>query len=164
MKDIYKKVMAVVIMSAVIILVFRAGVVTGSQNGTGYGTPGSVNDPLITKSYLEERLAALGIGQGNGGLGSQGGDGYQGGMIKLTLSKGDIVLGDEGTTFVLVEGSASTYSDSVINITQGEVMKDGMTVSKYNTFLTTAKDAGVLAESRAVVYVAGSYETVSARN
>lgn len=122
---------------------FRVGIAVGAQNGV----PGSVNDPLITKSYLDARLADVsGVGTPSGG------------MTKVNLTKGNKICGVEGTMFVLISGSATTSSDGIVNITGGEILKEGMTISKYNTYLSTDTAGAIRADSNAVVYVSGTYK------
>lgn len=126
---------------------FRAGVAVGAQNGV----PGSANDPLITKSYLDARLSEI----------SKSGSGTaNSGMTKVSLSKGDIIRGEEGTMFVLISGSAFSGGSGIVNITGGESLKDGMTISKYNTYLSTDSTGEVRADSNAVVFVSGTYKFV----
>lgn len=148
MSRIRKILTVMILMIAVLAVTFRAGVAIGAQNGV----PGSVSDPLITKSYLDARLAQLEKGNA-GNIVSQG-------MTKLTLSKGDIVSGGEGTMFVLISGSASASGSSMVNITGGEGLSDGMTISKYNTYLSTDSTGAIRAESSAVVFVSGSCEII----
>lgn len=148
MSRIQKILTVIILMAAVLAVTFRAGVAIGAQNGV----PGSVNDPLITKSYLDARLAQL-EKENAGNTVSQG-------MTKLTLAKGDIVSGGEGTMFVLISGSASASGSSMVNITGGESLSDGMTISKYNTYLSTDSTGAIRAESSAVVFVSGRYEIV----
>lgn len=140
------KILTVIILTiAAFAVTFRAGVAVGAQNGV----PGSVNDPLITKSYLDARLAEVGKSPANSG-----------GMTKLTLTKGDIVSGGEGTMFVLISGSAFASGSAVVNITGGESLSDGMSISKYNTYLSVDSTGAIKADSSAVVFVSGSYKVV----
>lgn len=146
MTKLHRLMTLIILTAAALVITFRAGVVAGSQNGT----PGSINDPLVTKSYLDSRLEQMG----------QGSVSASAGMTKLTLSKGDIVTGSEGTTFVLIEGSASVSGNGIINITGGEVMGDGMTMSKYSTFLSTDINGAIRSDSSAVMFVSGDYNVI----
>lgn len=151
MSRIQRILTVIILMGAVLAVTFRAGVAAGAQNGT----PGSVNDPLITKSYLDARLAQL-----EKESGGSTGNAMGAGMTKLTLTKGTIVSGAEGTMFVLISGSASAGGNGMVNITGGESLSDGMTISKYNTYLSTDSTGAIRAESSAVVFVSGSYEEI----
>ncbi len=148
-KNTIKKAAAALMLAALCIVMFKAGEVSASQTGT----PGSVNDPLITKSYLDKRLEEFDAGNtttADSGKSSAG-------MEKLQLSKSVYVSAKEGTMIVLMEGSAYASGDGLINITKGEALSDGMTVSKYNTFLVTKDNTGIKADSSAIVYIAGEY-------
>lgn len=151
MNKITKIGILVTLVVMMLICTYKAGEVAGAQSGNG--TPGSVNDPLITKSYLDERLSKAGIADGNGNSSN--------GMNKVELTKGKMIRGDEGTTFVLVSGSAVVGGNDIINITAGELMNDGMTVSKYATFLSTSAEGVIKAETKACVYVSGKYDIVN---
>lgn len=146
MHRVYKFLTGMVIFAAVLLVTFRAGVAAGAQNGA----PGSISDPLITKSYLDERLAQIG-----GGVG---------GMTRIDLVKGDIIIGEEGTTFVLVYGSAFADGGGMVDITGGELLASGMSVSKYHTFLAIDGSSGFQADSSAIVYVSGKHEISRGNN
>lgn len=150
MRRLYQFLAGTVLIVAVFLVAFRAGVAAGAQNGV----PGSINDPLITKSYLDERLAQL----GGGGVSSTGG------MTRIDLVKGDIVIGQEGTTFVLVYGSAFVDGGGMVNITAGELPDSGMSVPKYHTFLAIDGSSGFQADSSAIVYVSGKHDVSRGNN
>ena len=126
--------------------IFKAGVMVGAASEA---KPGSVNDPLITKSYLESYINSLGLSDNSEG----------GGYSKVTLGKGSTLIGSEGTEVMLYSGSANAYvkGAQLVNITMGEVCDDGMTLGKYCVYLCPDKSAGIVAESDVVVYVKGAY-------
>lgn len=135
---------------AVILLIcgaglFKAGMTVGAA---GNAEPGSVNDPLITKSYLDSYISNLGI-TGN----------TQTGYSKVILEKGKTIVGREGTEIMLYSGSANAYAKSadLVNMTMGEVVDDGMSLGKYCVYLCPDADAGVTATSDVVVFVKGYY-------
>ena len=74
--------------------IFKAGMMVGAADEA---KPGSVNDPLITKSYLESYLASLGMS------GSSASAGY----TKVVLQKGSTLIGSEGTEIMLYSGIRS---------------------------------------------------------
>ena len=135
---------------AVIILIcsaglFKAGMTVGAA---GEAKPGSVNDPLITKSYLDSYISSLGIS-------NNADEGYK----KVVLSKGKTIVGHEGTEILLYSGSANAYAKSaeLVNITMGESVKDGMTLGKYCVYLCPDSDSGITAQSDVVVFIKGKY-------
>lgn len=121
---------------------FRVGMIAGAASST----PGSVGDPLITKSYLEQRLSELSSGS------------TESGYVKVTVSKGKSFYANEGTEFVLYSGSASVIGNSgIINLTSGELFKKGNTAVKYSSYLSPASQSGVKATSQIILYVKGKY-------
>ena len=135
---------------AIIVLIcgaglFKAGMTVGAA---GEAKPGSVNDPLITKSYLDSYISSLGIS-------NNADEGYK----KVVLSKGKTIVGHEGTEILLYSGSANAYAKSaeLVNITIGESVKDGMTLGKYCVYLCPDSDSGVTAQSDVVIFVKGRY-------
>ena len=117
----------------------------------GEAKPGSVNDPLITKSYLESYISSLGIS------GSSAVSGY----VKVNLQKGSTLIGNEGTEIMLFAGSANAYAkdQQLVNLTIGEACDDGMTLGKFCEYMCPDKSAGIVAVSDAIVYVKGAYST-----
>ena len=72
--------------------IFKAGMLVGAA---GEAKPGSVNDPLITKSYLESYISSLGLS------GNSAASGY----TRVTLKKGNTRVGNEGTEIMLYSGN-----------------------------------------------------------
>ncbi len=135
---------------AVILLVcgvgiFKAGMTVGAA---GDAKPGSVNDPLITKSYLDSYISNLGIS----------GD-VNAGYKKVALTKGKTIVGHEGTEILLYSGSAKAYAKKadIVNMTIGEAVSDGMSLGKYCIYLCPDKESGITAMSDVIVFVKGSY-------
>ncbi len=128
------------------VMIFAAGMIVGAQTNA---EPGSVNDPLITKSYLDMRLENV---DGTGSTAS-----YK----KVTLAKGKILVGHEGTEIMLYQGNASAYStaDGIVNVTKAEVATNGTTLGKYCIYLTPDAESGIKAESDITIFVKGSYST-----
>lgn len=125
---------------------FKAGVMVGAA---GEAKPGSVNDPLITKSYLESYISSLGLS----------GDSKTSGYSKVVLKKGATLIGAEGTEIMLYSGSANAYAknEKLVNLTMGEACDDGMTLGKFCVYMCPGKSAGFVAVSDVVVYIKGTY-------
>lgn len=135
---------------AVILLIcgaglFKAGMTVGAA---GEAEPGSVNDPLITKSYLDSYMSNLGVS-----------DKAESGYKKVTLAKGKTIVGQEGTEILLYSGSANAYAKSsvLVNVTMGEAVNDGMSLGKYCVYLCPDADSGITAMSDIVIFVKGGY-------
>lgn len=126
--------------------IFKAGMLVGAA---GEAKPGSVNDPLITKSYLESYISSLGLS------GNSAASGY----VRVTLKKGNTLVGNEGTEIMLYSGSANAYvkGQQLVNLTIGEAYGDGMTLGKYCVYMCPDKSSGVVAMSDVVLYVKGNY-------
>lgn len=125
---------------------FKAGVMVGAA---GEAKPGSVNDPLITKSYLESYISSLGLSD----------DSKTSGYSKVVLKKGATLIGAEGTEIMLYSGSANAYAknEKLVNLTMGEACDDGMTLGKFCVYMCPDKSAGFVAVSDVVVYIKGTY-------
>ena len=127
------------------IMIFAVGIIVGAQTTD---EAGSVNDPLVTKSYLDMRLQNI-----NGGENAS--------YTKVNLSKGKVLVGQEGTEIMLYQGNASAYSTEkgIVNITVGELAENGTTLGKYCVYVTPDADSGIKAESDIIVFVKGAYST-----
>ena len=149
MKDMSKKKKISIILVIVIVGalgIFKAGMMVGAADEP---KPGSVNDPLITKSYLESYIANLGLS----------GSGTASGYTKVVLQKGSTLIGSEGTEIMLYSGSANSYvkDGQLVNVTIGEAYDDGMTLGKFCVYVCPDKSSGIVAMSDVVVYVKGNY-------
>ena len=125
------------------IFLYRAGMVKGASNSV----PGSVSDPLVTKSYLEQQLAEV-----------SGGSGGSGTFLQVSLSKGDSIQLASGSELMLYSGNATvTGSDGLVNLTAGELFKSGNSIVRYNLYLSPSGSSGLTASGNVVVFIRGSY-------
>ncbi len=119
---------------------YRAGLAKGASGGVA----GSVSDPLITKSYLEEQLSKI-----SGGTGS---------FSKIVLSKGDQLTVNTGGQIVIYSGSAEvTGTDGLLNLTTGELFRSGNSAIRYHLYLSPADTSGIKASNSVTVFVWGGY-------
>lgn len=118
---------------------FRAGVKVGAADSE----PGSVGDPLVSKSYLDSRLNEL-----------------SGVMTKVTLSKGSVLTAAEGATIIMFSGNGTVSGSGagLVNVTAGELTATGISLAKYNTYLFPDAATSVTAGSTMVVFVTGTYQ------
>jgi len=152
-------------MSAAAIVFVLAGVWLGQVTKADSGTsivPGSANDPVVTKSYVDQRLAALGQG-GPVSSGSGGSVNAGGGFVVVTLQSGQSVVGGAGSEIILRSGSAtaiSSASGAVSDVTTGADLAQGSTVSKNHLLIVSRDDGrGIQATSNSVyVLVSGSHQ------
>ena len=145
-------------------------------------TAGSQGDPLVTLGYLnnifrpqvEERVDdAVAAGEEQlrdeldqaiadwesqlGGSGSGTGAVFQ----VVTLSKGDVLVGDVGCEVMLRIGSAQCASDSapgLIDVSEGGTLNDGQNLKTNHLYMVTISTRSVEATSNTVkVLVRGPY-------
>lgn len=120
-------------------MVFWAGV----QVGAADSEPGSVSDPLVSKSYLDSRL-----------------NGLSGVMTKVSLPKNAVLSTSEGSNMVVYSGNGTVSGggSGLLNVTNGEMTATGMSLAKYNTYLFPDATTTVTATSDMVLFVSGTYK------
>lgn len=126
--------------------------------GTSYvfSAAGDSNDPLVSLSYLEERLAKV--------TGEVQSDRFV--LLDDTdLNKGDVITGAEGTEIILRGGSATAYgvskNNGLSNLTNGKsIDSNGTTIPANNHLLVPRDDQrGIKIESsNAWVMIKGEYK------
>ena len=127
-----------IIFAAVGTIFYRAGLAKGASGGVA----GSVSDPLITKSYLEEQLSKISTGS----------------FSKIVLSKGDQLTVNTGGQIVIYSGSAEvTGTDGLLNLTTGELFRSGNSAIRYHLYLSPADTSGIKASNSVTVFVWGGY-------
>ncbi len=120
-----KKIVVFLICLAVGLAGFQAGRLVEA----GSASPGSQSDPLITKSYLDERLSSLG----------DVGTSVSGGFSSTTLKKGETLTLPDGARLILVKGSASISSGSMANLSEGTLFKSGNSLVLYSLFFAVGQ-------------------------
>lgn len=119
------------------VLLAAGAVLFGSGMKTGAATaaePGSVGDPLITQSYLEQRLSAGSV--------------YE----CVTLAKGSTLELSQGAQLILYTGSAK-IKGSLIDTTAGTLTSAGTGAERYHTYLAPADGSGLTAQAACVIFV-----------
>lgn len=166
-----KSVLAVVVI--IIITLSAAVAVLAAQ-------PGSVEDPLVTRSYLDERINQLmtlitGTNPSSqpsntnvdkdaivkevlASVSQQAGSAY----VPVNVQNGLTVIGREGTEIILRSGTAVAYSaaaNGLVDITDGSELLNGATVTANHLLLVPRGDGrGVKATSDVWLMVKGGYE------
>jgi hypothetical protein len=131
-----------VILALVASLCYRAGRADGASGG---GVPGSAGDPLITRSYLEERLSQIQKGEAAS-------------FQKVTLIKGEELALYAGSEMMLYSGNAAVRgADGLVNLTTGELFKKGNSTVRYHLYFAPVDGSGIKADSNVTVYVRGNY-------
>lgn len=115
---------------------------SGHAAGAASKTPGTTGDPLITLSYLEERLAGAGIGTG---------------AEKVQLGKGRKIVGEAGTGIVLLGGSVTAAGTGLADLTEGKLTEQDTSLFLYHNYMVTEDGAGCEALSSCTVLISGEY-------
>lgn len=120
--------------------------------------PGSTEDPLVTKSYVDEQIRQLvNSGIGSGGSGSKG-------MTVEELQKDQILIAHAGTEFILRGGHAVAYgtgTDNIPDLTTGTGIKIGSAIPRDHLILFPRDDDRgfkITGSAPAYVMIRGSYE------
>lgn len=131
-----KRIYGIVLLVLLIIAVFGAGTVYGATS-----KPGSSGDPLITLSYLEERLSDTNTT-------------YK----KVSVTNKKTITFDSGSSVILYSGSAKISGyEGMINTTTGELYGNGSIAKKYATFVSPSSNSGFLITSDSVFFIQGGY-------
>ena len=110
---------------------------SGVQVGAATNEPGSAGDPLITLSYLEQRL-------------EKSSSGYE----CITLKKGELLSLAQGSQVILYTGTASVL-ENLIDITTGSLIGGGKKAEKYHSYLAPADGSGFTAQTTCVIFLSG---------
>ena len=110
---------------------------SGMQVGAATNEPGSAGDPLITLSYLEQRL-------------EQNGSSYK----CITLKKGEFLSAAQGAQIILYTGTAAVL-ENLIDITEGKTAAGGAMAEKYHLYLAPADGSGFTAQTTCVIFLSG---------
>lgn len=114
----------------------------GTRVGAAQNVPGSAYDPLITQSYLEERLSET----------------ESIGFRKVSLAKNKTLLLEAGGQVLVLTGTASSVgSGGIVDMTEGVLLEKGLSVMKYHLCMAPETGSGIKATTACTVYVTGSY-------
>ena len=125
--------------------------------------PGSIDDPLVTKSYVDQLLAERGI--------SGGGQTAPAGVKTevVVVDPGKVLLAKQGAQFVLRAGKGVAYSpdaNGISDVTDGKDILNGKPVANNHLLIFPREGRGVMpdpkTDSRLTVLVIGGYEIAAA--
>ncbi|WP_036673258.1 hypothetical protein [Paenibacillus sp. HGF5] len=163
MKKEYKITAGVIILSGSVLL----GSLLDLQV-TGAGTtPGTTDDPVVTKSYVDQQIQQALNGGGGGNTNptnptqpSQGADEVK----NVALKPGKILIADAGTEFIVRSGNAVIYTEvasGVADLTDGKDLLNGETAPKNHLLSFPREGRGIQVKegqtSNLIVMVRGGY-------
>lgn len=123
------------------ILIFNAGIKVGAASSE----PGSAGDPLITKSYLDQRLSEF--------------EPAKAAFVKATVAKGKTLALAAGTELILYSGSGTVRgTGGLINLSSGELFQNGTSAVLYSLYFAPSSSAGIEAASAMTVFIRGTYQ------
>jgi len=148
-----------------IVVLFGSGLWIGSMltsNADGLvdpNMPGTANDPIVTKSYVDEAIKSSG----------GGGGGSSSNLVNVELTAGQKLYGGEGTEFIVRTGSAVAFSGDASGIPDLTGAKDliaGTAIPLNHLLLFPREGRGIQATQKAKnsvwVIVRGPYQHMDA--
>lgn len=137
-----KKLIALVIL----VVLIAATAIAGAQTNE----PGSSEDPVVTKSYVDQKIAELKAQSGTSGV-----------FEAINVKAGKKLIGGAGTELILRSGKAYAIdngADGVSDVTGAKDLAGGVSVSKNHLLLVPRDDGrGINAETELWVMVKGPY-------
>lgn len=132
-----------------LVIVFSVFAVTVAAAAAA-DTPGSEDDPVVTKSYVDNQIAQL----MSSGVAS---DSYK----AVQLTAGQKLIGNEGTEVILRSGEATAIdngANGVSDVTGAKDLMTGQSVAQNHLLLIPRSDGrGIRAITEIWVLVRGSY-------
>ncbi|WP_223285352.1 hypothetical protein [Paenibacillus sp. PL91] len=158
-----KKIMVRLAIGAVLV---STGLAIGMMNSNAIeadgisSSPGSVEDPVVTKSYVDEQLAKLGGGSVGGGTTP----GTDSALEVVTVPAGKTLMAGQGTEVIVRVGKAIAYSSDasgIADLTGGTDLTKGKAVPTNHLLLFPREGRGILPDPNQknglTVLVNGSY-------
>lgn len=112
------------------------------------GQPGSADDPVVTKSYVDEQirnaLSGKPIGESSGPASGSVKASVPYTVVKLKA--GHTLIGEEGTEFIVRSGEAYIYSSTengIADVTDGVDLADGTLIPRNHLLLVPRAGRGV---------------------
>ncbi len=134
----------------ILVAVLALIVTTAAVGAAGY-EPGSPEDPVVTKSYVDAQIAAL--------KGSGGGSGPV--FEPVFVEAGKNLIGGAGTELILRSGGALAVAkgqDGLSDVTEGKDLLGTFAVTKNHLLLIPRDDGrGISAATDIWVMVKGAY-------
>jgi hypothetical protein len=143
-----------------IFAIVLAVAVTTAALLTVWASPGDANDPLVSKSYVDERfnqLLSVLSAHGDASALQQDSASY----VPVSVGMGLMLIGSEGTEIILRSGKAVAYcpgENGIVDITTGEEIFSGAEIPANHMLIIPRKDGrGALISEDAWFLVKGGY-------
>lgn len=124
----------------------------GSIAYAGSTEPGTINDPLVTKSYVDQKISEIGIDN------SAQNNTYE----VVFVPAGKVILGKQGSEVILRSGTAKAIDaigGGLQDMTDGVDVIGGENIKKYHLMIIPREDGrGMVAETDCTLMVRGGYE------
>lgn len=121
--------------------------------------PGSKEDPVVTKSYVDQLMDQLKTYVDD--MLSKVGHGGSAELEVVNLNPGEMIILEAGTEIILRAGEATIYSptpNGLSDVTGGKDMVSGTPIPLNHLLITPRSDGrGVVAKTAAVLMVRGQY-------
>lgn len=138
-----------------LILTFLVGYGIGMAN---VGEPGSQDDPLVTKSYVDKVVSELKSYLDESSSGNQS----IGTFEVVYLEKGDRLVAGKGTEIILRSGIATVVDSEnggIADVTDGKDLRRKERVPQNHLLIVPRDDGrGLIAETNVVLTVRGSFK------
>jgi hypothetical protein len=125
--------------------------------------PGTANDPIVTKSYVDEAIKSLtGVTPNTGSTTPSTGSGTVSAssarLVVVELKPGQTLAAGEGTEFIVRNGKAVAYSsteDGISDLTDGIDLKPGVVIPTNHLLLFPREGRGIRPhkDSTGTIYV-----------
>lgn len=141
----------------VFILIF-ASVLVSTTFADSSSDPGSINDPIVTKSYVDEQISKIALDGG----------GQASAIVTEKLNAGDVLVAGSGTEVILRTGTAVAYGDGsngIPDVTGGVDIKIGSNIPlNHQLIFPKADGRGIkITTGPAYVMVRGEYQIISGK-
>ena len=154
----------------VAVLFMVTGFLVGQVAGANSGVPGSEQDPLVTKSWVEARLDAFAPGEAARPPSARPDEPVQ--IVEpapvytvVVVDAGKKMFPGEGTELILRSGRAKAMvpveGNGLANLTTGRNLEDGDPIERDQLILCPREDGrGIITETETVFLVRSKYRIV----
>ncbi|GAA0367972.1 hypothetical protein [Bacillus horti] len=131
----------------------------GTTAGANTNGLGSVNDPLVTKSYVDQQIAKVSGGSTGGG----GGVEVESTLKVVQLQTGQQLIGQAGTEIIVrtgqVKGLVSPGGDGLSDVTEGVDIRGTRVPANHLILIPRTDGRGIeVTKGPSSILVRGSYE------